>query len=271
MTGQRQVLGKLRKALGREPGSYERSLEIGAGTGYFTLNLLRAGTIREAAATDISPGMLETLSRSAARLGLRVKTVRCEAASLPFADSSFDLVFGHAVLHHLPDLDAAFSEFHRVLRPGGTVAFCGEPSQYGDRLAVLPKRVARVAAPIWRRAVGAGPRRHQRDAAGEPDGDRHLEWAVDVHAFTPGTLAAPLGRTGFTDVRVAGEELAATWFGWVNRTLESTADPDEVPWLWRQYAYRGYLALQALDRALLEPRLPPAIFYNLLLSARKPG
>ena len=69
---------------------------------------------------------------------------------------------------------------------------------------------------------------------------------------------------------MSGEELAASMFGWVNRTLESTAEPDEVPWAWRQYAYRGYLALQAVDRAVLEPRLPAALFYNLLLSARKP-
>jgi hypothetical protein len=42
-----------------------------------------------------------------------------------------------------------------------------------------------------------------------------------------------------------------------------------VPWAWRQYAYRGYLLLRALDSSLFEPRLPPAIFYNLMLSARK--
>jgi hypothetical protein len=36
------------------------------------------------------------------------------------------------------------------------------------------------------------------------------------------------------------------------------------------YAYRGYLMLQELDRRLLESRLPPAIFYNLMLAARKP-
>ena len=36
------------------------------------------------------------------------------------------------------------------------------------------------------------------------------------------------------------------------------------------YAYRGYLLLQALDRSLLEPRLPAALFYNLLISARAP-
>ena len=82
---------------------------------------------------------------------------------------------------------------------------------------------------------------------------------------------AEAGAAGFSDVRVTGEELAASLFGWVNRTLEGSAEPAEVPWLWRQYAYRGYLALQALDRALLEPRLPAAVFYNLLVSARAPS
>ena len=60
-------------------------------------------------------------------------------------------------------------------------------------------------------------------------------------------------------------------FGWANRALEATAEPSDVPWLWRQYAYRGYLTFQALDRALLEPRLPPALFYNLLVSGRAPA
>ena len=69
-SGQAQVIGKLQKVLGERPGPYARSLEIGAGTGYFTLNLLRAGVIGEAVATDISPGMLEALSGSAERLGL---------------------------------------------------------------------------------------------------------------------------------------------------------------------------------------------------------
>ena len=42
-----------------------------------------------------------------------------------------------------------------------------------------------------------------------------------------------------------------------------------MPWI--QYAYRGYLGLQKVDRALLEPRLPPAIFYNLMIAAQKPA
>ena len=266
--GQAQVTGKLEKALGREPDRYERSLEIGAGTGYFTLNLLRAGVIADAVATDISPGMLETLSASAQRLGLVVRTIRCEADKLPVPDESFDLVFGHAVLHHVPDLDSAFAEFRRVLKPGGTVAFCGEPSRYGDLISQVPKRAAVALAPAWRRLMRAT----KRDYFAEPEGreEADLEWLVDVHAFTPRKLASFARAAGFRDVHLAGEELAATWFGWMNRTLEATAEPEGVPWLWRQYAYRGYLALQRLDRAVLEQRLPPAIFYNLLISARKP-
>lgn len=266
-TGRAQVTGKLRKALGRDPGRFARSLEIGAGTGYFSLNLLRAGVIGEAVCTDISQGMLDSLADTAARLGLPVETARCEAAELPFPDASFDLVVGHAVLHHLPDLDAAFAEFRRVLRPGGTIAFCGEPSRYGDRLAAVPKRVALAAAPAWRFLMGAGARRN-----GHHEGDDHdLEKFVDVHAFSPRDLAEYARGAGFWDVRVSGEELTANWFGWFNRTCESTAEPEDVPWAWRQYAYRGYLAFQAVDRALLEPRLPAALFYNLLISARAPG
>jgi hypothetical protein len=63
--------------------------------------------------------------------------------------------------------------------------------------------------------------------------------------------------------------MVANWFGWANRALESTAEPGEIPMLWRHYAHRGYLLLQRVDERLLEPRLPPRVFYNLILSARK--
>jgi len=270
--GQAQVTGKLRKALGHEPGRYERGLEIGAGTGYFSLNLLRAGVLGEAVATDISPGMLRTLERSAGELGLAVETAACEAAELPFDDDSFDLVFGHAVLHHLPDLGAAFREFRRVLRPGGVVAFCGEPSHYGDRIAAWPKRGANAVAPLWRALMGAGPRPSHENGNGNGSSEEGaLEQLVDVHAFTPAELGSHAGGAGFERVRVSGEELAASMFGWANRTLEASADPLDVPWAWRVYAHRGYLLLQSLDRSLLEPRLPAALFYNLLVSARVPS
>ena len=265
-SGREQVIGKVRKALGHPPRRYARALEIGAGTGYFTLNLLRAGIIEEATCSDISPGMLATLQLNAKRLGLDVETVRVDAERLPFRDQSFDLVIGHAVLHHIPNLELAFAEFARVLVPGGTVLFAGEPSRHGDRLAGVPKRLASSAAPLWRRAIGARPARRGGEG-GEPDAA--LEGVVDVHAFAPTELSRAALACGLTDVRVTGEELLANWFGWANRTLEATAQPDDVPWAWRQYAYRGYLLLQQLDRRLLESRLPASIFYNLMIAARK--
>jgi ubiquinone/menaquinone biosynthesis C-methylase UbiE len=265
--GGEQVGAKVRKALGSRPGRYGRSLEIGAGTGYFTLNLMRAGLIERATCTDISPGMLATLAENAGRLGLEVETVKADAESLPFADESFDLVLGHAILHHIPDLAAAFGEFARVLAPGGTLLFAGEPSRYGDRLANVPKHVASTLAPLWRRALRARPAPPAE--GGAPDAA--LEGVVDVHAFAPAELRTLAQAAGFAKVRVGGEELVANWFGWTNRTLEATAEPSDVPWAWRQYAYRGYLALQQVDRHLFESRLPAAIFYNLLLSARKPA
>jgi ubiquinone/menaquinone biosynthesis C-methylase UbiE len=264
------VLGKLTKLLGPHPGPYARSLEIGAGTGYFSLNLLREGVVREATCTDISPGMLETLEANAERLGLEVETAACDAAELPFEDGSFDLVLGHAVLHHLPALERSFAEFARVLRPGGTLFFAGEPSRQGDRIAAWPKRAAMRAAPLWRKAVRARPVANGAQPSGA-DAEHALESVVDVHAFDPSELQRLMQGAGFTDTRVRGEELLANWFGWFNRTLEAGADPRDIPMGWIQYAYRGYIALQRVDRRLLEPRLPPRIFYNLMLAARKPG
>jgi SAM-dependent methyltransferase len=262
--GRRQVLGKATKLLGERPGPFAQALEIGAGTGYFSLNLMQDGVIGAGTCTDISPGMLDTLEGNAAQLGLEVETAACDAAELPFDDEAFDLVLGHAVLHHLPSLDRAFAEFRRVLRPGGTLFFAGEPSRHGDRAAAVPKRAGVRLAPLWRRAMRARP---------APDGavDEHaLEGQVDVHAFVPRDLEAAAAGAGFTDVRVRGEELLANWFGWFNRTLEATAEPADVPPGWIRYAYHGYLLLQDVDRRMLEPRLPPHLFYNLMLAARKP-
>lgn len=268
-TGQRQVQLKLSKALGGLEGErFGDGLEIGSGTGYFSLNLMQMGAIERLTATDISPGMLERLSTTAGELGLEAETVVTEAEELPFDDASFDLVFGHAVLHHIPDVERAFAEFRRVLRPGGAIAFCGEPSRYGDRLAAAPKRAGIVAAPAWRRLVGASPRLVPE---AEQSHGHSLEGEVDVHAFAPADLRRLLRDGGFEQRRVGGEELLANAWGWGLRTVEASAEPDSVSWGWRRFAFNSYIALQKVDTRLLEPRLPAELFYNLLLSGRKPG
>jgi SAM-dependent methyltransferase len=268
-TGQEQVRLKLSKALGGLDGiRFGDGLEIGSGTGYFSLNLLQLGLIERLTATDISPGMLARLSATAGALGLEAETAATEAEELPFADESFDLVFGHAVLHHIPDLKRAFAEFRRVLRPGGAIAFCGEPSRYGDRLAAAPKRAGLLAAPAWRRLVGA---RERVVPEAEQSHGHALEGEVDVHAFAPADLRRLLDEAGFEQRRVGGEELLANAWGWGLRTVESTAEPDSVSWGWRRFAFNSYIALQRVDTRLLEPHLPAELFYNLLASARKPA
>jgi ubiquinone/menaquinone biosynthesis C-methylase UbiE len=269
--GIEQVTGKLRKALNGAEPRFGDALEIGSGTGYFSLNLLLSGAIQTATCTDISPGMLSALRTNAGRLGLDVTTVQTDAERLPFDDESFDLVLGHAVLHHIPDLDRAASEFLRVLRPGGTVAFCGEPSAYGDRLAAAPKRAGALIAPLWRAALRAPKANGTHGATPEEEAGHLLEPEVDVHAFEPSALAAFFERGGFENVYLRGEELLANVYGWGLRSVEATAEPDGVPIAWRRFAFRSYLALQRFDSAVLEPRLPPELFYNLVLSARKPA
>ncbi len=276
--GKSQVALKTRKVLGREP-RFERALEIGSGTGYFSLNMMQNGVIDSVVCSDISEGMLKVVERSAGMLGFgdRVTTLHTEAEGFPFEDESFDLVFGHAVLHHLPDLQASFDEFFRLLKPGGMIFFAGEPSATGDRLARHPKTAGHRLSPLWRRALRV--RRASEHAASNGNGcardaayeEGHaMEHLVDVHAFKPGDLTDFARHSGFDDVRVVGEELSANWFGWFNRALEADGLPEDIPNVWRQYAYRGYLGFQWFDRVALEGRLPASIFYNLMIGARKP-
>ena len=217
-----QVLGKVRKLLGPElDAGFESALEIGAGTGYFSLNLMRAGADRRAHVHGhLVRHAGRALRRNADRLGLAgVRGYTADAESLPFADDSFDLVLGHAVLHHLPDLDRAFAEFHRVLRPGGRIVFAGEPSRVGDRIARVPKRAALLLAPLWRRALHARPAldpAHAPTRAGRAPTTSSRARSTSTPSPPPTSRVA--AGAGFTDVTVRGEELVANWFGWFNRS-----------------------------------------------------
>jgi ubiquinone/menaquinone biosynthesis C-methylase UbiE len=179
----------VRERAGRMLGRrrYGRVLEVGAGTGYLLLNLWRAGYVEEAHATDISGGMLAVLQRNAERVGCRVQTRPGDAERLPYGPEEFDLVAGHAVLHHLPDPVAALDEWHRVLRPGGAVLVLGEPTRWGHRLAGVSKMSART---VWRAAARfpglGGIRRLPAEPVTEEDRLLlDLEFDVDLHTFDP--------------------------------------------------------------------------------------
>ena len=156
-----------------------------------------------------------------------------------------------------------------MLRPGGAIAFAGEPSRYGDRLAALPKRAGMAVAPAWRRP----DRRRAAAPSPRPSSPTATPWRARSTSTPspPPTCAACCATPASRDRRVGGEELLANAWGWGLRTVESSAEPESVSWGWRNFAFRSYIALQKVDTRLLEPRLPAELFYNLLVSGRKPA
>ena len=83
------------------------------------MNLMLGGVMERGTITDLSPRMVEVALRNGKELDLDVDGTATDAEDLPYEDDTFDLVCGHAVLHHIPDLDLAMREVMRVLKPGG--------------------------------------------------------------------------------------------------------------------------------------------------------
>jgi ubiquinone/menaquinone biosynthesis C-methylase UbiE len=110
---------RLRQVLGPSPG--ERVLEIGPGTGYYTLDLAQwVGPDGMVEIFDIQQEMLDHTLRRAVQSGLaNVAAKRGDATRLPYGEGSFDAALLVAVLGEIPDGDAALRELRRVLKPAG--------------------------------------------------------------------------------------------------------------------------------------------------------
>ena len=254
---------------GRDGWPYGTSLELGCGTGFFTLNLKLAGVLDEGHVTDLSPGMVEVAKRNARSLGFAVQGRVADAERLPYDDDSFDLVVGHAVLHHIPDVELAFREVLRVLKPGGRFVFAGEPTRHGD---IVARRLSHLTWQVTTRLTRlprlAGWRRPQEELD-ESSRAATLEAVVDIHTFPPAELEAMARRAGAVDVQVATAELTAAWFGWPIRTFECAVPRDKLGLRWAIFAMRSWQLLSALDRAL-ENIVPKGLYYNAEITGQKP-
>jgi SAM-dependent methyltransferase len=97
-------------------------LDLGCGTGHHSLSLAKKGAL--VYAVDLSAGMVEKTKRRVKENGLgdRIKVLQMNAEELQFGDETFDIVFGHSVLHHT-NLDITRREVHKVLKRGGKGVF----------------------------------------------------------------------------------------------------------------------------------------------------
>lgn len=136
----------------------KKVLELGCGAGFDAFRFAVAGA--DYTGLDITP---ENIERTRAHLGFygySPTVVQGDAENLPFDDATFDVVFSNGVLHHTPDMDKAFMEALRVLKPGGefwvtvyhrgSVFYLGRLFLYdqvlkgGWRRQTLAERLARI-------------------------------------------------------------------------------------------------------------------------------
>jgi ubiquinone/menaquinone biosynthesis C-methylase UbiE len=148
--------GRLREALAPEAG--ETVLEVGPGTGYYTIPVARwltpAGTLH---IFDLQQEMLDHTSRRARQAGVtNIEPRQGDARRLPHPDAFFDAAYLVAVLGEVPDQDAALRELRRVIKPHGRIVvgeLFGDPHMVGERS--LRRRAATAGLQFERRV---GPR-----------------------------------------------------------------------------------------------------------------
>ncbi len=189
----------------RLSASLGNAIEVGCGTGGFTVGALRGLALENAVLTDISPRMLRRCRRRLREVGVLGKqnTVFATYSGNEdcFAEAAYDCCFGSAVVHHILDVEGFFRSVARWLRPGGR-AFFVEPSARchwalvlttADVAAIL---LARDADPdvVARLLNWTAEVRYNLVHAGDL---ALLERREDKHLFSKEQVAALAGAAGF--------------------------------------------------------------------------
>lgn len=141
-------------------------LDLGSGTGHASRELRQRYRKALVVASDLAPGMLDEARHQVSFLR-RFERVCADAARLPLADASVDLVFSNLMLQWCAPPDAVFREVQRVLRPGGLFTFT---------------------------TFGPDTLRELRESWEAADAGHHVNRFIDMH-----DVGDALGRAGFAE------------------------------------------------------------------------
>ena len=251
---------------------YDRALELGCGSGFFLLNLIQAGVARRGSVTDLSPGMVKVATRNGQNLGLDIDGRVADAEGIPYDDNTFDLVVGHAVLHHIPDVELSLREVVRVLKPGGRFIFAGEPTTVGNDYARPLSTLTWERSPRAAKLPGlSGWRRPQAEldeiVAGRGPGMRSSTCTPSSPEIWSGWRPTPAPSRSRTATRNSPPRCS----GWPLRTFEATVPPGRLGWGWAKFAFNSWITLSWVDDNLWRRVVPKGWFYNVMVTGVKPS
>jgi SAM-dependent methyltransferase len=191
------LLFDLVAGLGLPPGS--AAVDVGAGEGYYCIELARRfgftvhGVEPVRRHLDNAARALAAFAAAEPEIAARIRIDQGIAGQLPDPDASADLIWCRDVLEHVPDLEAAFGEFRRVLRPGGHAVIY----QMTATDWLTPAEAARLWPPVGVYASSVDPQHFEAAiaAAGltiDQGIQLHGEWRERAEEDRDGLSSRPL-------------------------------------------------------------------------------
>ena len=163
-------------------------IDVATGTGLVAEQAVAiTGRRRDVIGIDLSEAMLAIASRK-----LGIPATQAIAEQLPIADASADFVTMGYALRHVSDLVVAFREFHRVLRPNGTVVLL-EIGRPGNKLSrMIAETYFGRIVPLLSRWLSGGEKARTLT---------QYYWATIDRCVAPEIILQALGDSGFVELR----------------------------------------------------------------------